>query len=67
VEVDQTVAAIAAKSDVKGQTKHRIEEVKGKAGTTADRAKVPAALLGALPALLIFAADALAMNRRPSP
>jgi len=54
VEVGQTVAAIAAKSDVKGQAKHRIEEVKGKARMAADRAKVPAALLGALLALLIL-------------
>lgn len=53
-EVGQTVVAIAAKSDVKGQAKQRIEEAKGKARTTADKAKLPAALPGALLALLIL-------------
>lgn len=52
-EVGQTVAAIAAKSDVKGQARHRVEEVKGKARARANRAKLPAALLGALLMLLI--------------
>lgn len=52
-EVGQTVSAIAAKTDVKSQARHKVEDVKGQAATTLERVKVPAAVLAALLVLLI--------------
>jgi hypothetical protein len=60
-EVGDTVAAIAAKSDIKGQAKDKAAEFKGEASAKASQVKglarenpVPAAILGALLALLIL-------------
>ena len=60
-EVGDTVAAIAAKSDLKGQAKDKVAEFKGEAGAKAGQIKglargnpVQAAILGALLALLIL-------------
>lgn len=60
-EVGDTVAAIAAKSDVKGQAKEKVAEVKDEAGTKAGQVArlarenpVPAAILGTVLALLVF-------------
>lgn len=52
-EVGETVAAIAARTDVKSQARDKVEEVKGQAATAFDRVKVPAAIFAALLALLI--------------
>jgi len=60
-EVGNTVAAIAAKSDLKGQAKDKAAEVKGEAEARADQVKLlvrenpaPAAVLAGLLAFLLL-------------